>query len=234
MNAQSSPSNRKIIVRAQTADEEFNYLMKVLGEMAFYNEHGYKIAIPEHPFFVNISNNLDLLKTLDMEEARNIFKTEVYDLDYFKNGLRVINKDISLAEKAVEKMGEWEKWGFKLFPNYEVLLTAYGPGGAYDYNKGNIIMKTKLSGEFKRRIPIHTVIHEIIHIGIKESVTKKLKLTHPEEEGLVDAICANCFKDMMIDYHIQERGDKNIFNLISENNIMELPQIIAKYKKQQT
>jgi hypothetical protein len=48
--------------------------------MSFYNEHGYKIPIPDHPFFLKISNDLDSLKSLDMEEARDIFKKEVYNL----------------------------------------------------------------------------------------------------------------------------------------------------------
>lgn len=223
-------SNRKIIIRAQTADEEFDYLMKILGRMAFYTEHGYKIAVPEHPFFVNISNNPDLIKTLNMEEAKNIFKREVYDLDYFKNGLRVINENISLAEKAVKRMGEWEDWGFKLFPNYEIKLTAYGSGGSYNYTNGNIIMKTTPSGKF-RRVPLHTMVHEIIHIGTKESIVKKFKLPRMKEEGLVDAICVNYFEDILTDYRVPERGDKNIFNLVSPNNIMELPRVIEEYKK---
>ncbi|MFA4833402.1 MAG: hypothetical protein WC619_00965 [Patescibacteria group bacterium] len=227
----NNTTDYKIIVRAQTADEEFNYLIKVLGKMSFYNEHGYKIPIPDHPFFLKISNNLDLLKSLDMEEARDIFKREVYDLDYFKNGLKTVIKGISLAEKAIKRMEKWKSWGFKLFPKYEIRLTAYGPGGSYDFDAGDIIIKTKKDGIFKRRNPIHTIVHEIVHIGIEECIIKKFKLTHIEKEGLVDAICANYFKDILIDYAIQERGDKNIFNIISENSIENLPKKLKNTKK---
>ncbi len=224
--------NHKIIARAQTADEEFDYLARIFGRMGFYNEHGYKVAIPEHPFFVNISNNLDLLKSLDMGEAREIFKREVYNLNYFKNGLRAINENISLAKNALERTVGWADWGFRLFPDYKVRLTAYGPGGSYDYMNGNIIMKTTPGCKFKRA-PLHTMVHEIIHIGIEESIIKKSKLTHTEKEGLVDAICVNCFGDILTDYQVQKRGDKNVFNLASQNNIMNLPRVIAEYKKQQ-
>ena len=226
----NNQSINKIIVRAQTADEEFQYLMNVLGEMDFYNQHGYKIPIPDHLFFLDISNNLDSLKSLDEQEARNIFKKEVYNPTFFENGIKTVNKNIELVEKAIKKMEEWKNWKFKLFPTYQVKLTVYGPGGSYDFNQGNIIMKTKENGEFGR-IPHHTIVHEIIHIGIEESIVKKFELTHVEKEGLVDSICANYFDDTLIDYRIQDLGDKKVFNLISKDNIMELPEIIRKYKK---
>lgn len=221
----------KIIIRPQTVDEEFDYLMKVLGKMDFYNEHGYPIPIPDHPYFLNLSNNLDLLETLDMSEAREIFKQEVYSLDFFKNGLAIINKDILMIKKAINTMIVWESWGFKMFPVYEVRLTAYGPGGSYNYKEGNIIMKTKRDGGFGKRTPLSTVIHEIIHIGIEDPVIQKIKLTHIEKEGLVDAICFNYFSDILTSYEPQELGDKKVFNLISKDNIMELPKIIKEYKK---
>ena len=91
-------------------------------------------------------------------------------------------------------------------------------------------MKTKESGKFSR-VPYHTIVHEIIHIGMEESIVKKFELTHVEKEGLVDSICANYFDDLLIDYVVQDRGDKKVFNLISKDNIMELSKIIEEYKK---
>ncbi|MEA2088681.1 MAG: hypothetical protein U9O55_02485 [Patescibacteria group bacterium] len=226
----NNQSTNKIIVRVQTADEEFEYLMKVLNKMDFYNQHGYKIPIPDHPFFLNISNNLGLIESLDAGEARGIFKKEVYNPSFFENGIKTVNKNIELVEKAVKKMEKWKNWKFKLFPKYEVRLTLYGPGGSYDFNHGNIIMKTKKNGEFGR-VPYHTIVHEIIHIGIEESIVKKFELTHVEKEGLVDSICANYFGDMLIDYRVQNLGEKKVFALIDKDNIMKLPEIIRKYKK---
>lgn len=220
---------RKIIVRAQNPDEEFNYLIRVLEKMPFYNKYGYKIPIPDHPFFLKISNNLDLLKKLDMEEARDIFRKEVYDFSYFKNGLKIIEQDIDLAEKAIKKMKEWKRWGFKLFSKYEVRLTAFGPGGSYDLDTGSIIMKISRDGRFKR-IPATTIVHEIIHIGIEECIVKKFKLTHLEKEGIVDAICANYFKDVSVDYIVQNLSNKTVFNIVSKNSLKSLLQEVKRYK----
>ncbi len=227
-----SQSISKIIVRPQTAEEEFRYLMRVLGKMDFYNKNGYAIPIPDHPFFINISNNLDLLKSLNIEKAKNIFKTEIYDLTFFENGLKTVNQDINLVRDAMEEIKKWTIWGFKLFSKYEIRLTSYGPGGSYNWEKGNIIMKTKLNGIFGLP-PVHTIVHEIIHIGIEESVVKKFELSHVEKEGLVDAICVNYFKDMLTNYKIQDRRDKKVFNLISQSNINKLPQIVSEYKMKQ-
>lgn len=226
----NNQSMSKIIVRAQTTTEEFEYLMRCLGKMDFYKQYGYKIPIPNHPFFLNISNNLNLLKSIDIKEAKNIFKTNVYNLQFFKNGIKRINKDIETVEKTIKRMEEWKDWKFKIFPKYEVILTAYGPGGSYDFNKGKIIIRTNKNGDFCR-IPYHTIIHEIVHIGIEESIVKKFGLTHAEKESLIDSICTNYFGDLLIGYKVQNLGDKKVFNLISKDNIMELPRIIKEYKK---
>ena len=223
--------NRRIIIRAQTVDEEFEYLMNILNKMNFYNQHGYKIPIPDHPFFLHISNNLNLLKSLDVEKAKVIFKTDVYNSKFFKKGIKTVEKDIKIIEKAIKRMNNWKNWNFKLFPEYKIKLTAYGPGGSYDFHRGTIIMKTKESGEFDNGSSYHMIIHEIVHIGIEESIVEKFGLTHLEKEGLVDSICANYFDDLLINYKVQDRGSKKIFDLISKNNIMELPRIIKEYKK---
>lgn len=221
---------RRIIVRAQTADEEFDHLMRVLGRIDFYNEHGYKFISPDHPFFQNIVSNPKLLESTNIEEAKNIFKKEVYDLGFFKNGLRAVKESVGLMEKAVDRMEEWQSWGFKLFSEYEVRLTAYGTGGSYLFESGDVVMIAKKSGKYGMP-PLHIVVHEILHLGIEESIIKRFNLTHAEREGLVDAICAKCFDDLLVDYLVRDRWDKEIFRLVSKENIMSLPQVIAKHKE---
>jgi hypothetical protein len=128
-------------------------------------------------------------------------------------------------------MEGWVSWVFKLFSKYEVKLTAYGPGGSYNSEHGYIILKTTSNGVFKRCSPIYTIVHEIIHIGIEGCIIKKFGLSHIEKEGLVDAICVNYFKDILVGYTIQKLGDKDIFNAISEKSCKNLPEQIEEYKK---
>lgn len=219
----------KIIVRAQSVDEEFKYLINIFKKMDFYNKHGYKIPIPNHAYFLNLSNNPNLLNSLNIEEAKKIFKEEIYNKKFFDKGLQLVMSDIKLIKKAIKRMKNWEKWGFKMFDNYIIKLTAYGPGGSYDYGDGSIIMKVKEDAGVERK-PIHTIIHEIVHIGIEESIVEKFKLNHLEKEGLVDSICFHYFNDILNGYKIQGVGDKKIFNLIDNKNIINLPEIIENFK----
>lgn len=223
-------TTNSLIIRAQTVHEEFAYLMKVLGKMDFYNQHGYNIVTPNHPFFLNIAQNPHLLKSLDIEEAKNLFQKEVYDPNFFESGIKTIKGNIDVIEKAIKKTRQRNSWKFKHFPIYQIKLTVYGPGGTYNFHDGSIIIRTDKNGVFKRS-DCHTIVHEIIHIGIEESVIKKFKLTHTEKEGLVDAICTNYFDDILLDYKVQRLGDKKVFSLISKDNIKKLPELIRRYKE---
>ena len=220
----------KTIIRAQTADEEFDYLIKVLHKLDFYKTNGYPIPIPDHPLFLSIVNNPHILDTFDRDEARAAFTRDIYDCNFIENGLKTIKNHGSLIEKAMERMKNRETWWFKMFPLYQITLTAFGPGGSYDFRRGIIIMKTKETWNFGR-VPYHTIIYEIIHIGIEECIVKKFELTHSEKEWLVDSICVHCFHDVLTDYRVQERGDADVFRLVSQDNIMDLPHNIRQYKK---
>ena len=96
-------------------------------------------------------------------------------------------------------------------------------GGSYDFNFGNI---TILLSNYKDIL--HTIIHEIIHIGIEESWVEKNKLSHWEKEALVDGICYKYFSDILTDYEIQKKIDKRIFDLVMKNDLDELFKKIKK------
>jgi len=79
MKASSSP---KLIIRAQTAEEEFQYLVEhVLCQLSFYKKHGYKISLPEidefrHPIEPNLRN-----------KAFTDFLNEEYKEGFYTKGL---------------------------------------------------------------------------------------------------------------------------------------------------
>lgn len=219
-----------VLVIANTIDEEFDYLMFLLKDMDFFNQYGYEVALPDHPFFLNISKNPSLLKSLNLEEVKNIFKKEIYDPTFFEKGIKKINENIELIEKAIQRMKKLKKWKFKIFKKYKVKLTAFGAGGSYIFQCGIVLITLNEKGEFYQN-PWNTIIHEIVHIGIEKSLVNKFKLTHTETETIVDAICANYLGDMLIDYKLEGLSDKKLFNLINKDNLMELPRIIKEYKK---
>ncbi len=218
----------KIVIRASTLYEELSYLKFVLKNKEFFENNGYDAVYPNN----NLLQNPEIIK----EENRmfDIFKNDEYDQDYYKNGINVLISNKKKLENLILKLKEiCKNWDFRIFPEYQILLTRYGPGGSYSYNdhEGKIIMLTTKEGFFKRKNPVETVIHEITHIGIEESIVEKYKLNHWEKERLVDLIVKIIFKEELSDYILQKSGSTELDQYIEVEAIKNLPEVISKFKQ---
>jgi hypothetical protein len=173
----------QVIIRANTLKEEFQYLLFVLGKLDFYRKNNYQIVLPENPKLQKMGKGFDKNKMFEL------FMKEEYREDFYKKGLKYLRGREDVIEKHLKKIRAASfEYDFKLFDQYTVRLTKYGPGGSYNYGTGHIIMQTFEDGSFKRKYPVETVIHEIIHIGVEESVVQKRKLSHWEKEELVEGL----------------------------------------------
>ena len=109
----------------------------------------------------------------------------------------------------------------------------YGPGGNYNPSTGTVILLTNEKGEFRKKCIAENILHEIVHIGVEESVIKQYKLTHWEKERLVDLICHHCLSEILPEYWMQPKGDKRIDDFVNEHTIIyDLPSAIASFIKQ--
>lgn len=217
----------KLIIRGQSLEEEFNYLCWVINDLPFYKKNNYTVSLPENKLFLDLIKE----KELDKEKLFNVFKKEIYNPDFFKLGIENLEKCRSIfdeASKIFEEMNK--KWGFRLFKEYDVFLTAYGSGGSYDFSvdKAKIVMLTTADGKFKIN-PLENIIHETIHLGVEENVVRKFKLEHWEKEDLVDSICFLKFKKLISDYRYQLREKTKIRDYINNKTIENIPEIIKKY-----
>ncbi len=219
----------EIQARAQSADEEFEYLMGVLSRMDFYKKHGYMVSLPEHPVFLSLAEKSEFLKSENPEKLKEIFKNEIYDESFYENAISAINKRMDILESVLARIASWQNYGFKLFSKYDVKLTAYGPGGSYDSKQGSIIMKCNKSGNFNKA-PQHIIAHEIVHIAVEESIVQSFNLTNNEKEALVDAVCAYHLGDILRGYKVQPLGDKNILKIVAEGEISGIGEVIGRYK----
>lgn len=218
----------EVVIRAQTADESFEYLMYLYGKMSFYQQHGYQVSLPTHPSFQNISTAT--MTDSEISDLKNIFTNEVYNIHDFAKGLAALEKYHETIQNAVARLLELhESWGFKVFPQYQVQLTLYGPGGSYNYEDGTIIMLTRPDGTFKREPPYQTVIHEIVHIGIEETIVQHYQLSHPDKEHLVDLICSIYFADLMPYYRMQDMGSPEMDPYVTSETLKSLPASIEAY-----
>ena len=216
-------TTHEISVRAPTLEEEFNYLKYVLKCREFYKKNGYTVTYPTH------KELCDPLR-IDDDLMFSLFRDAEYKLDFYKKGIEVISNLLPLIQSNVAKLRNiCSFWEFKLLPNYTVVLTKYGPGGSYNVDAGKITMLTTIGGKFKRDYPHHTVMHEIVHMGIEDSIVQKYKLNHQEKERLVDLFVKKYFEKELPEYNLQSMGDSRIDKYIVDLEF--LPEEIQEYTK---
>lgn len=120
-------------------------------------------------------------------------------------------------------------------PTYRVLLTLYGPGGSYDPEIGQILLYTTPQGSFKQyKNPANTIIHEITHIGMEQSIVQAFQLSHPMKERVVDQFVQLNFGKKLPQYRIQNMGETRIDaylkNKKSLRNLDQHLQVLLKNK----
>lgn len=220
----------KLVIRPQTVKEEFDYLWYTLEQLPFFKKNNYTVELPSHPVFLELALRSSKFDKIDKTSLFDLFKKEIYDLNFFKQGLITIESYRPMFDMAISRFIEMNKeWGFKIFPKYTIALTRYGPGGSYDAHKGMVILMASISGTFKKFHPAITVIHEMVHMGIEENIVNHFILDHWEKEELVDMICALKFGDIWPNYQKQQSGNKKIDSYINSESIKDLPKAIEKY-----
>lgn len=219
----------KITVRASSLSEELSYLKYILKNKDFYDKNGYDVAYPSN----NLLQNPEIIK--NEKNMLEILKNDEYDQDYYTNGKNLLISNKKKIENLILKLKEiCKNWDFRIFPEYQIILTRYGPGGSYSYTDkvGIITMLITREGGFKRKNPVETVIHEITHIGIEESIVTKFDLRHWEKERLVDLIVKIVFKEELPNYNLQKSGSTELEQCIDLEAIKNLPEVIYKFKRE--
>lgn len=212
-----------IEIRAPTIREEFEHLKYVLKNKEFYEKNGYKVSYP------NVPELRDPTILNDNDKMFSLFRDKEYDVGHYTSGIKVIlnrKEDIEMCITKLKSLCQY--WNFKYFPKYLVIPTKYGPGGSYNPNQGHVILLITREGGSNREHS-HTILHEITHIGIEDSIVSKYALNHSEKERLVDLIVKIMFPKELPDYYIQKIGDSRLDSYINAETINILPKIIESY-----
>lgn len=199
-----------LIFRPQTPEEAFSYIEDLYRRLPWFNENGYQVALPAH------SNN------------------EIYDLSLYDRSLQNLKESEPLIMQGLNKLAALnENWGFNFMEKYEIVLTLYGPGGDYNCKNGIIRLFATPNGEFKRPTGYEVLLHEIVHIGIEETIVKKYQLSHWEKERLVDLICSLYLNEVLPNYKTQRNGDKRLDAFVDQYTIaFDLPSAMVKFVEQ--
>jgi len=65
----------EVVIRAQTEEEAFDFLMFVAKRMPFYVKQGYSVGFPSHPEFQSLTSSKVELNEVKRADLKNLFKS---------------------------------------------------------------------------------------------------------------------------------------------------------------
>lgn len=215
----------EISIQIMSCEEEYNQIWDLFWNMDWFRKNNIRVSIPQNLAFYELfiyapnfyGNN-------DKERLYKIFKEEIYDGELYKENLIEVEKQkdfiINKFENLRMQLGDY----FRIYDKYLIKLTRYSPGGQYNIDFGLVLAKIdECNGQ---KSPFQTIMHEIIHLGIEESIVKENMLTHSEKESVV-----NWIGNMTIDnYKIQKSEETELFLKLKGLNFKDGIMLIQEYK----
>jgi len=223
-------------VSIPTAQEEADYFLSVLKQYKWFMDNGYThVTIPSHPVIdplkAKILNGQTLIST---EEAQviNTFKADLYNEADYQQSFTAIRRAAITADSQIDGLRRYQTaWAFYIPAQYKIQLTIYGPGGQTDIYRGRIIMLVPKDGQFTGNMkPIHTILHETVHIGIEDNIIQRYSLsTTWVKERLVDQFVKKQFSAVIPDYPMQNFTSPAIDQMFENADVLDrLPQRVEE------
>ncbi len=207
-------AQNRIEVIIPSAEAEAQYVWQTLQDLRFFQKNNYQVSLPEGELMEDLKAKAlnDSLSPTDYNAFKTFFTEKVYDPQKYQGGYLQVSKQLSSLEQFLRQIGRTKRnWDFTLFPRYRVLLTLYGPGGSYDPEIGQILLYTTPQGGFKQyENPANTIIHEIVHIGMEESIVQHFQLSHAMKERVIDQFVQLSFGKKLPQYRVQNMGEVRI------------------------
>ncbi len=228
--------NDRVQIKIPSPENECSFIWRNIRDITFFDQNGYSVSFPDDIFIEKLLNQSRKNQLVDgnYDTLLRLIRNEVYKQEDYQKGYLKINEVLPLINQAIENLQVFQdSWGFTLFPQYEINLTLYGPGGSYNPDRGEVLLMTTASGRFKGyNNPANTIIHEVIHIGIEQCIVQEYHLSHQLKERVVDLFVQICFSDKLTDYRLQSFGDKRIDSYIqNKDDLKNLPAIIKGFMR---
>ncbi|WP_235298183.1 hypothetical protein [Portibacter marinus] len=222
---QSTTSRIQII--EPSIEQEATSIWRTINDITFLESQGYTIHLPDDPLIDNLINKSKEgnFGNDDYAEIYRLLEAKIYDRSKYKNAIQKVEGQLALLNRMMDKvevkLSGWN-WNFKTFDQYKIQFTLYGTGGSYDPDEGVITLWTNQQGEFMNyNNPANTIIHEITHIGMEESLVHKYDLPHGLKERTVDRFVYLLFKEDLPEYRIQEMGDARLDELLNDKEAIK-------------
>ncbi|MCT4639718.1 MAG: hypothetical protein N4A72_18610 [Bacteroidales bacterium] len=227
----------RIKVNIPTVDSEADYVWRTIIDIDFFEKNRYSVGLPKGDIIEQLKEKSRKKKLTDKDysDLKRFMKDSIYNADDYKMGYKAVADRVDMLNRMIDKLfnGKYN-WNFKRFDIYNINLTLYGPGGSYNPDKGEVLIYTTTKGGFKQYLnPVYTIIHEIVHIGIQESLINRYKVPHAMKERIVDNIVMLYFGNDLPGYRIQNMGDMRIDKYLkSTGDIKKLNDNITKALKE--
>lgn len=232
-----SKSQNRILINIPSAKTEAEYIWRTIQDIRFFEEHNYQVSLPEGELIEQLKekSKSENLNNADYEKLEIFVRDSIYNEEEYQKGYNKIQNELELINKMINQIGDSNfKWDFKEFEFYQVNLTLYGPGGSYNPDEGSILIYSTPNGQFKNyKNPANTIIHEVVHIGIEESIISKYNVPHSLKERIVDTFVSLNFGQYLPDYKIQDMGDLRLDSFIrKKSDLNNLEDIVGQILKE--
>lgn len=221
------PTPGKIQVNIPTVGQEATVVWNTINDITFFKKQGYKINLPNDKQIDSLIlksergdfGNADYAVIYELLEQK-VYKTSDYNL-----ALEKVKAQEPLLNRIIQRLDSlsatWD-WKFNIPEKYNMVLTLYGSGGSYDPQTGTITLFATPNGDFKNYAnPANTIVHEMVHLGIENSIIQHYKISHSLKEQIVDRLVSIIFGEVLPEYHAQNFGPFVLDNQLKSSNDVE-------------
>ena len=229
----------KLSITIPTVAQEATSIWRTINDIKFFEKNGYTVNLPKDELIDKLitKSKEGTFGNNDYSAIYNLLESKIYNTANYKLALENVQLQEQLINNMVVQLHSLQDsciWNFNILDNYNVVFTLYGSGGSYDPQNGTITLFTTEKGEFKNyKNPANTIIHEIVHIAIEESIVQKYNFSHSLKELTVDTIVKLLFNNLLPEYKVQNMCNFNIENYLkNKNDIKNLNKTIEKINEQ--
>lgn len=226
----------RIDIIIPTVKQETEYIWRNIQDIGFFEQHNYDLVLPKAELIDSLKakSKSNRLTRNDFDALESLMELQIFNRQDYQKAYEKIEEQRDLINKMVNQLNKCKReWNFKEYDAYKINLTLYGPGGSYNPDDGSIIIFATKEGKFKQYDnPANTLIHEIVHIGIEESIINEFVVAHSLKERIVDKFVWLNFAKDLPEYRIQNMGDERIDDYLNKKkDLKKLDSIVESFIK---
>lgn len=228
----------RVVLSQPSIEQEATSIWRTINDVTFLEGQGYKIHLPEDSLIdvLIIKSKKGSFGNEDYSTIYTLVETKIFDQKDYEKAVKKISQQTDLINRCIAEIDSLKKgwdWDFNSFETYKVGLTLFGTGGSYDPDEGIITLFTDSDGNFMNyENPANTIIHEITHMGMENSLIQKFNIPHGLKERLVDRFVHIMFHDELPNYKIQDMGDIRIDKYLKDkDDLGSLNEILEDFLK---